>query len=117
MKIHFLEHILMKITKPELKKIILQELHDVRGRPSDQQSVVNTAFRTGPFGNLVTVASDTLDRLIDVIRDSEELAKSDLEGLKNNECQKLMDKIGYLESVISAKINDRAQKNSAQYPN
>ena len=32
----------------------------------------------------------------------------DLEGLKNNELQKLMDKIGYCESVIDAKIKGTA---------
>jgi hypothetical protein len=93
----------MKITKTELRKLILQEL-DTTSVPGYQQSLQNIAFRTGPFTNLITVTSDTLDRLIDFIRDSEDLEKMDLEGLKNNELQRLMDKIAYLESVIDAKL-------------
>jgi hypothetical protein len=104
----------MKITKAQLKKLILNELHDVTTPPGYQQSLSNIVFRTGPFTNLVTVTSDTLDRLIDVIRDSENLENMDLEGLKNNELQKLMDKIGYCESVIVAKLEGKAIHSGAE---
>ena len=61
----------------------------------------------------MTVASDTLERLTNVIRDSEDLEDMDLEGLKNNELQKLMDKIGYLESVIDAKLEGTALRHNS----
>ena len=96
----------MKITKTKLRQLILQEL-DTTSVPGYQQNLQNIESRKGPFANLVTVASDTLDRLIDSIRDSEDLKKMDLEGLKNNELQRLMDKLGYLESVIEAKLEGR----------
>ncbi len=104
----------MKITNAQLKKLILQELHDVTSPPGYQQSQSDIGFRTGPFANLVTVTSDTLDRLADVIRDSENLEKMDLEGLKNNELQRLVDKIGFIESVIDAKLKGTAVRGGAE---
>tara|TARA_R110002153_G_scaffold223914_1_gene376491 strand:+ start:47 stop:403 length:357 start_codon:yes stop_codon:yes gene_type:complete len=109
----FLEDILMKITKAHLEKLILQEFHDVTTPPGFQNNLSNIIYRTGPFTNLVTVASDTLERLTNVIRDSEDLEDMDLEGLKNNELQKLMDKIGYLESVIDAKLEGTALRHNS----
>jgi len=104
----------MKITRSELKKLILQELLDVTSVPGHQQSQVDMQFRTGPFTNLISVTSDTLDRLEDVIRDSGDLKKQDLEGLKNNELQKLMDKIGFITATIDAKIQGKAVHSNAE---
>ncbi len=103
----------MKITKTKLRQLILQEL-DTTSVPGYQQNLQNIESRKGPFTNLITVTSDTLDRLIDVIRDSENLEDMDLEGLKNNELRKLMDKIGYCESVIDAKLEGKAIHSGAE---
>ena len=96
----------MKITKSEIKKLILQELHTTTV-PGYQGNLLDIEYPTGAFSNLTNVVADTLDRLTDSIRDSEDLEKMDLEGLKNNELQRLMDKISYIESVIDAKLAGR----------
>ena len=98
----------MKITKKQLKELILQELKTTVAFPDQEyQYVVHS--RVGPFTSLVTTASDTLKRLEDSIRDSENLEDMDLESLKNDHLQRLRDKIGFIESVIDAKLDGKAQ--------
>ena len=98
----------MKITKKQLKELILQELKTTVAFPDQEyQHVIHS--RVGPFTSLVTTASDTLKRLEDSIRDSENLEDMDLESLKNDHLQRLRDKIGFIESVIDAKLDGKAQ--------
>ena len=98
----------MKITKKQLKELILQELKTTVAFPDQEyQYVVHS--RVGPFTSLVTTASDTLKRLEDSIRDSENLEDMDLESLKNDHLKRLRDKIGFIESVIDAKLDGKAQ--------
>jgi hypothetical protein len=98
----------MKITKKQLKELILQELKTTVAFP-DQEYQYIIHSRVGPFTSLVTTASDTLKRLEDSIRDSENLEDMDLESLKNDHLQRLRDKIGFIESVIDAKLDGKAQ--------
>ena len=98
----------MKITKKQLKELILQELKTTVAFP-DQEYQYIIHSRVGPFTSLVTTASDTLKRLEDSIRDSENLEKMDLESLKNDHLKRLRDKIGFIESVIDAKLDGKAQ--------
>jgi hypothetical protein len=98
----------MKITKKQLKELILQELKTTVAFP-DQEYQYIIHSRVGPFTSLVTTASDTLKRLEDSIRDSENLEEMDLESLKNDHLQRLRDKIGFIESVIDAKLDGKAQ--------
>ena len=71
----------MKIKKSELRKLILQELKTTVAFP-DQEYQYIIHSRVGPFTSLVTTASDTLKRLEDSIRESENLEKMDLEDIK-----------------------------------
>ena len=98
----------MKIKKSELSKLILQELKTTVAFP-DQEYQYIIHSRVGPFTSLVTTASDTLKRLEDSIRESENLEKMDLEGLKNDHLKRLKDKIAFIESVIDAKIQGKLQ--------
>ena len=103
----------MKITKTQLKKLILNELHDVTSTPGYQDNLSNIAFRTGPFVMLTQAVFDTLDRLEESIRMSSELEKMDLNGLKNNELQRLRDKISFIEGAIDAKLEGRINNDSS----
>ena len=94
--------------KKQLKELILQELKTTVAFP-DQEYQYIIHSRVGPFTSLVTTASDTLKRLEDSIRDSENLEDMDLESLKNDHLQRLRDKIGFIESVIDAKLDGKAQ--------
>lgn len=98
----------MKIKKSQLRELILQELKTTVSFP-DQEYQYVIRSRVGPFTSLVTTASDTLKRLEDSIRDSENLEKMDLEGLKNDHLKRLKDKIAFIESVIDAKIQGKLQ--------
>ena len=99
----------MKIDKKKLKDMILQELiNTMSGK--DQENRVNLQYRTGPFFRLVQAACENLDRLEDSIRLSEDLKNMDLNGLKNNELQRLKDKIAFVESAIDAKLSGKIEK-------
>ena len=72
MKFTFWSNHKMKIKKSELRKLILQELKTTVAFP-DQEYQYIIHSRVGPFTSLVTTASDTLKRLEDSIRESENL--------------------------------------------
>ena len=99
----------MKIDKKKLKDMILQELISTMSG-KDQENRVNLQYRTGPFFRLVQAAFENLDRLEDSIRLSEDLKNMDLNGLKNNELQRLKDKIAFVESAIDAKLSGKIEK-------
>ena len=98
----------MKVTKSQLRKLVLQELKTTLAFP-DQEHQYIVHSRVGPFTSLITTASDILKRLEDTIRDSENIEKMDLEGLKNDHLRRLKDKIGFIESVIDAKMQGKTQ--------
>ena len=108
MKFTFWSNHKMKIKKSELSKLILQELKTTVAFP-DQEYQYIIHSRVGPFTSVVTTASYTLKRLEDSIRESENLEKMDLEGLKNDHLKRLKDKIAFIESVIDAKIQGKLQ--------
>ncbi len=96
----------MKITKKSLQTMILQELiSTISGK--DQTNRRNYQNRTGPFVMLTQTIFESLHRLEESIRMSGDLEVMDLEGLKNNELRRLVDKIGYIESMIDAKLEGK----------
>ena len=99
----------MKITEELLQDMILQELISTMSG-KDQENRVSLQYRTGPFFRLVQAAFENLDRLEDSIRLSEDLKDMDLNGLKNNELQRLKDKIAFVEGAIEAKLSGKIQK-------
>ena len=102
----------MKVTKKSLKDMILKELiSTVSG--TDQVNRRQIQNRTGPFVMLTQAVFDTLDRLEESIRMSSELEKMDLNGLKNNELQRLRDKISFIEGAIDAKLEGRINNDSS----
>ena len=64
----------------------------------------NIEFGTGPFATLIRTAFETLERVEDSIRSSSNLEKMDLNGLKDNEVERLRDKISFIESFIDEKL-------------
>lgn len=96
----------MKITEKALRQMILQELiNTVSGKDQVNRRIM--MYRTGPFTNLTRTAFETLDRLEDSIRKSSDLENMDLEGLKNNELQRLIDKIEFIKSACDAKLQGK----------
>ena len=90
--------------------MILQELiSTVSG--NDQINRRNIEFRTGALANLTRQAFKTLGGLEDSIRESGDLEKMDLEGLKDNELLRLKDKISFIESFIDAKLKGKVDNN------
>tara|TARA_Y100000593_G_C4163012_1_gene262999 strand:- start:128 stop:439 length:312 start_codon:yes stop_codon:yes gene_type:complete len=96
----------MKITEKALRQMILQELiNTVSGKDQVNRRIM--MYRTGPFTNLTRTAFETLDRLEDSIRKSSDLENMDLEGLKNNELQRLIDKIEFIKGACDAKLQGK----------
>ena len=100
----------MKITEKSLRAMILQELYNVAS-PKDYKNARNIQYRTGPFVMLTQTIFESLDRLEDSIRMSGDLEKMDLNGFKNNELQRLRDKISFIESTIDAKLDGKIDNN------
>ena len=99
----------MKITKKSLQTMILQELiSTVSG--NDQINRRNIEFRTGALANLTRQAFKTLGGLEDSIRESGDLEKMDLEGLKNNELLILKNKISSIEELLYSKLKGKTAK-------
>tara|TARA_R110002124_G_scaffold209608_2_gene376160 strand:- start:226 stop:558 length:333 start_codon:yes stop_codon:yes gene_type:complete len=105
----------MKITKKELKELILQEFLNTTVPVRDQPNKVDIQFRTGPFTSLVSTAWDTLNLLEESIRNSGDLKTQDIEGLKNNELPRLMLKIGMIEGAIKAKLEGKLNQDRKPY--
>ena len=90
--------------------MILQELvSTISGK--DQINRRDIQNRTGPFVMLTQAIFENLHRLEESIRMSGDLEPMDLNGLKNNELQRIMDKIGYIESMIDAKLEGKIDDN------
>ena len=96
----------MKITEKVLREMILKELiNTVSGKDQVNRRIM--MYRTGPFTNLTRTAFETLHSLEDSIRNSSNLEDMDLEGFKNNELQRLIQKIEFIKSVCDAKLQGK----------
>jgi len=98
----------MKITRENLKNMILQEMATTLS-PKDNKNRMNVMYRNGPFKMLVQSVWDTLDKLEESIRQSGDLEPVDLEGLKNSDLQRLNDKLQIIYSVIDHKLAGRIE--------
>jgi hypothetical protein len=100
----------MKITEKSLRAMILQELLSTVS-PKDRINTRNIQYRTGPFVMLCQTVFESLGSLEDSIRMGSDLEKMDLHGFKNNELQRLRDKISFIESMIDAKLEGKIDDN------
>lgn len=93
----------MKLTKKNLKNIILSELS--RAVASiDSPGTVQSDFFFSHFDNDTTGALKSLKNLGDMARDDDQLRQEDLQFLKDNHLERLYDAIGFVEATIDARL-------------
>ena len=100
----------MKITKSRLKKIIIQELHGAYGE-ADGPELARFDFSGTNFEQDVTRILGLLEDMETIIRENKLLKPHDIEYFKNHHLDNLMRKIGFLESVIDARLGGKFDDN------
>jgi len=95
----------MKVTKSELKEIILQEMNDLV--PSDfNPSQVLNRYQTHVFTTEVNAILANMDQMAKEIRQNDGLKRIDLVNMKEKVFDDLYAKISYVEDVL----NDRMKR-------
>ena len=100
----------MKITKSQLKKIIIQELNGAYGE-ADGPELARSDFQSTNFEQDVTRILAMLDDMETIIREDKLLKPQDIEYFKNYHLDNLMNKIGFLEGVIDARLGGKFDDN------
>ena len=93
----------MKLTRKNLKKMILSELSG-EVASVDDPSRVQSDFFFSHFDNDTTGALKSLKNLGDMARDDEQLRPEDLQFLKDNHLERLYDAIGFVEATIDSRL-------------
>ena len=95
----------MKITKSELKEIILQEINELV--PSDfNPSQVLNRYQTNVFTTEVNAVLANMDQMAKEIQKNDGLTRKDLVFIKEKLFDDLYAKISYVEDVL----NDRMKR-------
>jgi len=95
----------MKITKSELKEIILQEMNELV--PSDfNPSQVLNRYQTNVFTTEVNAVLANMDQMAKEIQKNDGLTRKDLVFIKEKLFDDLYAKISYVEDVL----NDRMKR-------
>jgi len=95
----------MKVTKSELKEIILQEINELV--PSDfNPSQVLNRYQTHVFTTEVNAILANMDQMAKEIRQNDGLKRIDLVNMKEKVFDDLYAKISYVEDVL----NDRMKR-------
>tara|TARA_R110000796_G_scaffold249153_2_gene376645 strand:- start:875 stop:1174 length:300 start_codon:yes stop_codon:yes gene_type:complete len=93
----------MKVTKSELKEIILQEMNDLV--PSDfNPSQVLNRYQTHVFTTEVNAILANMDQMAKEIRQNDGLKRIDLVNMKEKVFDDLYAKISYVEDVLDARL-------------
>ena len=93
----------MKITKSELKEIILQEMNELV--PSDfNPSQVLNRYQTSVFTTEVNAILANMDQMAKEIQKNDGLKRIDLVNMKEKVFDDLYAKISYVEDVLDAKL-------------
>ena len=95
----------MKVTKSELKEIILQEINELV--PSDYNpSQVLNRYQTNIFTTEVNAVLANMDQMAKEIQENDGLTRKDLVFIKEKLFDDLYAKISYVEDVL----NDRMKR-------
>ncbi len=95
----------MKVTKSELKEIILQEINELV--PSDfNPSQVLNRYQTNVFTTEVNAVLANMDQMAKEIQKNDGLTRKDLVFIKEKLFDDLYAKISYVEDVL----NDRMKR-------
>jgi len=93
----------MKITKSELKEIILQEMNELV--PSDfNPSQVLNRYQTHVFTTEVNAILANMDQMAKEIQKNDGLERMDLVNMKEKVFDDLYAKISYVEDVLDARL-------------
>ena len=93
----------MKVTKSELKEIILQEMNELV--PSDfNPSQVLNRYQTHVFTTEVNAILANMDQMAKEIQKNDGLKRIDLVNMKEKVFDDLYAKISYVEDVLDARL-------------
>jgi len=96
----------MKITKKSLREMVIQELtNDYLDYGGEE--VVRSDFRSSKFDEDTERIKGLLDDMESIVREDRQIETQDLEYFKNHHLVMLMDKIGFLEGAINARLGGK----------
>ena len=96
----------MKITKSELKEIVLQEISDRLSSIDNPVAVLND-YETEVFDNYVNAVTVNLTQLEKIIREDETLNREDFVYFKEKVLDDVYQKIAFVESAIDSRLKTK----------
>ena len=93
----------MKVTKSELKEIILQEINELVPSDYNPGQVLNR-YQTNVFTTEVNAILANMDQIAKEIQKNDGLERMDLVNIKEKVFDDLYAKISYVEDVLDAKL-------------
>jgi len=96
----------MKITKNELKNMILQEMNDLVSTEYNPRKVLG-GFETYAFENHMKAIMQNMSALDKIIREDEGLSRPTLVLFKEKVLEDLHMAVSHLEGAITARLKDQ----------
>tara|TARA_R110001583_G_scaffold31800_4_gene108610 strand:- start:4486 stop:4785 length:300 start_codon:yes stop_codon:yes gene_type:complete len=93
----------MKITKNELREIILQEVHELMPSEFNPSQVLNR-FETNVFSTHVNAILSNMDQMVKEISQNDGLTRKNLVFAKEKILDDIFQKASYVEDVIDARL-------------
>ena len=93
----------MKVTKSELKEIILQEINELVPSDYNPGQVLNR-YQTNVFTTEVNAILANMDQIAKEIQKNDGLERMDLVNIKEKVFDDLYAKISYVEDVLDARL-------------
>ena len=93
----------MKVTKSELKEIILQEINELVPSDYNPGQVLNR-YQTNVFTTEVNAILANMDQMAKEIQKNDGLKRIDLVNMKEKVFDDLYAKISYVEDVLDARL-------------
>ena len=93
----------MKVTKSELKEIILQEINELVPSDYNPGQVLNR-YQTHVFTTEVNAILANMDQMAKEIQKNDGLDRKDLVNMKEKVFDDLYAKISYVEDVLDARL-------------
>ena len=93
----------MKVTKSELKEIILQEINELVPSDYNPGQVLNR-YQTNVFTTEVNAILANMDQMAKEIQKNDGLERMDLVNMKEKVFDDLYAKISYVEDVLDARL-------------
>jgi len=93
----------MKVTKSELKKIILQEINELVPSEYNPSQVLNR-YQTNVFTTEVNAVLANMDQMAKEIQKNDGLARKDLVYIKEKLFDDLYAKISYVEDILNVRL-------------